>query len=107
MATHGAFAVIPLLTERRTQPEQPRGWHGQPLPPRLKADRTPHRNSVAVVTSRITPVQDEPDLTLKAKPRPTPSIGRARRQLAHNMLLLTTPAVCCGSREAPCQRLRR
>jgi transposase len=73
LATQGVFGFEPMRKDHRTQLEQLRGWDGQALPPRLRAELTRELNRLELVISQVATVEEERDRALKAK-QPAPSI---------------------------------
>jgi len=67
LATQGIFGFEPMHRDRRKQVEQLRGWDGQPLPPRLKAELARELNRLELVISQVAAVEDERDRALQAK----------------------------------------
>ena len=74
LATQGVFGFEPMRKSHRERLGQLRDWHGQTLPPRLKAELTRELDRLELVISQVAAVEDERDRTLKAKQHPTPSI---------------------------------
>src|SRR5690348_4805306 len=75
LATQGVFGFEPMRKNHRRQLEQLRGWDGQTLPPRLKAELARELNRLELVISQVAAVEDERDRALKAKRHPAPSIS--------------------------------
>jgi len=74
LATQGVFGFEPMRKSDRKQLEQLRGWDGQALPPRLRAELTRELNRLELVISQVAAVEDERDRALKTKQHPAPSI---------------------------------
>jgi transposase len=75
LATQGVFGFEPMRKSHRKQLEQLRGWDGQTLPPRLKAELARELNRLELVISQVAAVEDERDRALKARQHPAPSIS--------------------------------
>jgi transposase len=75
LATQGVFGFEPMRKSHRKQMEQLRGWDGQSLPARLKAELTRELNRLELVIAQVAAVEDERDRALKAKQHPAPSIS--------------------------------
>jgi transposase len=75
LATQGVFGFEPMRKSHRKQLEQLRGWDGQSLPPRLKAELTRELNRLELVIAQVAAVEDERDDALKAKRHPATSIS--------------------------------
>jgi transposase len=75
LATQGVFGFEPMRKSHRRQMEQLRGWDGQTLPPRLKAELARELNRLELVISQVAAVEDERDRALKAQQHPAPSIS--------------------------------
>src|SRR6201997_5267819 len=75
LATQGVFGFEPMRKGQRKQLQQLRGWDGQALPPRLKAELTRALNRLELVIAQVAAVEDERDHALKAKRHSSPSIS--------------------------------
>ena len=96
LATQGVFGFEPMRKGHRKQLQQLRGWDGQALPPRLKAELTRELNRLELVIAQVAVVEDERDRALKAKRHPAPSrSARPKRWLVHRPLRPIMPGRCC------------
>jgi transposase len=75
LATQGVFGFEPTRKSHRKQLEQLRGWDGQTLPPRLKAELARELNRLELVISQVAAVEDERDRALKVQQHPAPSMS--------------------------------
>lgn len=75
LATQGVFGFEPMRKGQRKQLQQLRGWDGQALPPRLKAELTRELNRLELVIAQVAAVEDERDRALKAKRHPAASVS--------------------------------
>jgi transposase len=75
LATQGVFGFKPMRQGDRKQLQQLRGWDGQALPPRLKAELTRELNRLELVIAQVAAVEDERDRALKTKRHSSPSIS--------------------------------
>ncbi len=74
LATQGVFGFEPMRKSHRKQLEQLRGWNGQALLPRLRAELTRELDRLELVISQVAAVEDERDRALKAQQHLAPSM---------------------------------
>jgi transposase len=78
LATQGVFVFEPIRKDHRKQLQQLRGWDGQALPPRLKAELTRELNRLELVIAQVAAVEDERDRALKTKRHSSLSISTSK-----------------------------